>query len=230
MGFFFGNFTTSFYYRIINNKAVNGLQDLSGEAPHCSVCKHPLRFYEYFPIFNLISTKFSLKCNYCGAAINPIYTALEFSCALGFALSYLLVTDEQSLILILFYVPTMLLLIALSHKQYPPPSYLIYFIPFLGILYRTVLDGNYYTWLWQVTACLSVIVEMQRRNYSDLSRLILTYTPLVCGCCWLTSMPLITLIIAHLLMRSIKIRSSTAFQVELILLYSLILITARGWI
>ena len=76
-GLIIGNYLTSAYFRIPRLIAINGFNNKGGKEPHCSVCKHPLKFYEYFPVFNWICVGFS--CNYCKTAITPAYTILEVS-------------------------------------------------------------------------------------------------------------------------------------------------------
>ena len=79
-GLIIGNYLTSAYFRIPRNIPINGLNNNIGKAPHCSVCKHKLKFYEYFPVLNWFSTWF--KCNYCLAPIDPAYMGLEIGMTL----------------------------------------------------------------------------------------------------------------------------------------------------
>ena len=74
-GLMIGNYLTSAYFRIPRNIPINGINKKTGKAPHCSVCAHKLKFYEYFPVFNWFTTWF--KCNYCHAPIDPMYMGLE---------------------------------------------------------------------------------------------------------------------------------------------------------
>lgn len=76
-GVLIGNYITTAYFRIPLSIPINGLGFHHGKLPHCSVCNHQLKFYEYFPVLSWIFCKF--KCNYCNAVINPIYTVLEVS-------------------------------------------------------------------------------------------------------------------------------------------------------
>lgn len=94
-GLFFGNFATTYYYRLPLKKPINGLSKKRGQKPHCSKCGHRLKFYEYFPIFSWIFVRG--KCNYCGVKIDAVYTILEISCMafaimlyleIGFSLLY----------------------------------------------------------------------------------------------------------------------------------------------
>ncbi len=74
-GLMIGNYLTSAYFRIPRFIPINGINKKIGKAPHCSVCNHKLKFYEYFPLLNWFSTWF--KCNYCHAPIDPAYMGLE---------------------------------------------------------------------------------------------------------------------------------------------------------
>ena len=57
-GLLFGNYATTFYHRLPLNKPINGFSDRKGIRPHCSKCKHPLKFYEYYPVIGWIYTRF----------------------------------------------------------------------------------------------------------------------------------------------------------------------------
>lgn len=74
-GLMIGNYLTSAYFRIPRLIPINGINNKLGKAPHCSTCKHKLKFYEYLPLLNWFSTRF--KCNYCHAPIDWIYMFLE---------------------------------------------------------------------------------------------------------------------------------------------------------
>ncbi len=76
-GVLFGNYATTYYHRIPLRKPINGLSKKKGQVPHCSVCGHSLKFYEYFPVLSWIFTRG--KCNYCGVKIDPVYAILEIS-------------------------------------------------------------------------------------------------------------------------------------------------------
>ncbi len=74
LGLLFGNYSTSFYSRILQKKPINGMFK-KGIKPHCDSCQHDLRYYEYFPVLSWIFCKF--KCNYCNVEIPRIYCVLE---------------------------------------------------------------------------------------------------------------------------------------------------------
>lgn len=76
-GLLIGNYITTAYFRIPRSIPINGLSNKGGKIPHCSICNHKLKFYEYLPLLSWLSTGF--KCNYCRGTINPFYTILEIS-------------------------------------------------------------------------------------------------------------------------------------------------------
>lgn len=76
-GLIIGNYLTSAYFRIPRNIPLNGINRKIGKKPHCSICEHDLKFYEYFPPLNWVTTWF--KCNYCKTPIDPTYMILEVS-------------------------------------------------------------------------------------------------------------------------------------------------------
>lgn len=76
-GVLIGNYVTSAYFRIPNQIPINGLSATIGKKPHCSVCGHDLKFYEYFPVLSWIFSRFN--CNYCNAPIDKNYFLIEFS-------------------------------------------------------------------------------------------------------------------------------------------------------
>lgn len=87
-GVLIGNYITTAYFRIPRFIPINGLNNKTGKVPHCSVCKHKLKFYEYLPVLSWISTRF--KCNYCLAPITYIYVILEVSVMLASVVLYYL--------------------------------------------------------------------------------------------------------------------------------------------
>lgn len=57
----------------------------------CPKCKHKLSFYDLFPIFSFLSTKW--KCRYCKTKISPIYPILEISTWVLFLLTAYFLID-----------------------------------------------------------------------------------------------------------------------------------------
>ena len=82
-GLLIGNFSTTLLYRLPRNIIPYGFS-YDMKPPFCSKCKHALRFYEYLPVLNWISTRGS--CNYCSEKISYSYLCLETVCEI-FAVS-----------------------------------------------------------------------------------------------------------------------------------------------
>lgn len=76
-GVLIGNYVTSAYFRIPLTLPINGILQKHGKKPHCSVCGHTLKFYEYFPVLSWIFSRFN--CNYCNTAIDKNYFIIEIS-------------------------------------------------------------------------------------------------------------------------------------------------------
>lgn len=74
IGVLFGNYLTTFYSRITQQKPINGILE-GGMKPHCDSCGHELRFYEYFPVLSWVFCRF--RCNYCGVNIPVSYFIFE---------------------------------------------------------------------------------------------------------------------------------------------------------
>ncbi len=141
IGFFFGNMSTSFYYRICNNLPINGIHIMDGKPPHCSVCKHNLRFVEYFPIFNWFSVKKN-RCNYCGSWIDPIYHILEFLGALMSLFAYLMLDISGKYVFILPFSMLILSASSVYYKTHRAPFWLILLISFMGVLENIIYDHS----------------------------------------------------------------------------------------
>jgi prepilin signal peptidase PulO-like enzyme (type II secretory pathway) len=62
---------------------------------HCFSCKKPLKFYDLFPIFSFLSTKW--KCRYCKKKIPYIYPILELSTGILFSLIWFYLIDTNLL-------------------------------------------------------------------------------------------------------------------------------------
>lgn len=86
-GIMIGNLLTTVIYRLPRKISLNGIFNKKFY-PFCSTCKHPLKFYEYFPILSWIFS--GRSCNYCGAKIPLIYTIVEITTGLAITLTYAL--------------------------------------------------------------------------------------------------------------------------------------------
>ncbi len=130
-GLLIGNYSTTAYFRIPRAMPINGLSTYSGKAPHCSTCSHPLKFYEYFPVFSWVFTRF--KCNYCGAPTNKAYTILEatvmFSSILLF--TYLGMTTIYVTSVLIASAITLNLSLFITHHKFFRKALYIFFVSIL---------------------------------------------------------------------------------------------------
>lgn len=110
-GLLFGNYATTFYHRIPLNKPINGINNKIGLKPHCSKCKHPLKFYEYYPLIGWIITQ--LKCRYCGISIDKSYFYIEISSLTAGLLMFYLVGLNELFVMGLFATISTILFISL---------------------------------------------------------------------------------------------------------------------
>jgi prepilin signal peptidase PulO-like enzyme (type II secretory pathway) len=114
-GALFGNFATTFYYRLPRGLPINGGRlGIGGKAPHCSVCNHQLRYYEYLPIINIFST-FG-KCNYCGVKVDHSYHLLELGGVITAVLLFFQYNISFTFIAKLIYAILAILWAALCYK------------------------------------------------------------------------------------------------------------------
>lgn len=217
-----GNYITSFYYRISNNIPVNGCSQFAGEPPHCSKCKHPLKFYEFLPILSMISTKFSMKCNYCKAPINKVYIALECAVASAFVLNYLVLDMEQIFVLVSLYATSMILLISLMYEKKGIPLYITLFICFLGVIYRTIVDGSFYPWLMQILL-YAMLLAFKQRDKGEFNFFHPRYIAIIWACCWLTPYCLALFMLLYMMANFFKMPPMYVFCLNFIFIYSVVL-------
>ncbi|MGB4191008.1 MAG: prepilin peptidase [Rickettsiales bacterium] len=123
-GVMVGNYTTSAYFRIPQGMPVNGLNNVLGKKPHCSVCKHELKFYEYLPVLSWIFARFS--CNYCNTAINPMYFIIEVATTISSLIIVAFLGMAPSFAMGVLVASMIILNLALfiSHKKFYPKAIL----------------------------------------------------------------------------------------------------------
>lgn len=110
-GALLGNYMSSAYHRIPNNKPINGISKSAGIPPHCSACGHNLKMYEYYPILSWIFSRF--KCNYCGVKIDPTYTVLEVSMMFTSIALYFWIGISYTFVFATVFIATLALALAL---------------------------------------------------------------------------------------------------------------------
>ncbi len=146
-GLSFGNLATSAVFRLPRNLPLNGIEEYGGKPPHCSVCKHPLAFKEYFPVFGTIFFLMNRKCSYCGTEISIEYFLVELLVGavsiwiyakFGFSEEYILLLGLAICLIILSFIQAL-------HSE--TPSEIIWAILFFGAIYRVRADASIYPFL-----------------------------------------------------------------------------------
>ena len=117
-GALLGNYLTTAYHRVPLNKPINGVLGERGIKPHCSACNHALRYYEYFPILSWIFTR--QRCNYCGIAVDKVYTMLEVGMIIISLLLFLRFGMNTKYVLLTLFSATVLLFVTLyiTHRKF----------------------------------------------------------------------------------------------------------------
>ena len=134
-GALLGNYLTTAYHRIPLGKPINGILGQKGIKPHCSVCDHELKYYEYFPILSWIFTR--QRCNYCGVAVDKVYTMLEVLMIIISLLAFFLMGMNIEYVLLTMFLSTVLLLATL---------YFTYRKFYFKSLVFVVLSGIIFIW------------------------------------------------------------------------------------
>lgn len=173
-GVLIGNYSTTLLFRIPRGIEICGINKIVNTRPYCSVCKHPLKFYEYLPVFSWVFSRF--RCNYCGEKINPQYFILEFSTAFVSTIIYLFIDfSELYLLLLLLWISTILAgLIQLnSGKIYHELTFAVISI---GMVSRTLSDNSILPFMTDITIAstfLSLIMKTSRFQIREVVHLVL---------------------------------------------------------
>jgi leader peptidase (prepilin peptidase)/N-methyltransferase len=91
LGLFIGSFLNVLVDRIPRGETV-----VKGHS-HCEFCKKILRWYDLIPVLSFIST--GGRCRYCKHPLSLLYPTVEITTGIMFALTYLMITDPNSLII-----------------------------------------------------------------------------------------------------------------------------------
>lgn len=146
IGVLLGNFASTVLFRLPRGIPINGYNPETGKAPHCSICGHNLKFYEYLPILSWIFSRG--KCNYCGVKINLQYTILEVSISiLAALLCFIAPNFSENYLILLFAGAGLILSIFLSRENQDNPNIILFLVGILGALYRTLNEGSILYWL-----------------------------------------------------------------------------------
>lgn len=164
-GLLIGNFTTTILYRLPHGITLAGVNAI--QPPFCSVCRHPLRFYEYLPLLSWLTTLGT--CNYCGCKINKIYIIIEVLTAIASAIAYSVGGFSEQYILIVIFFALIFLSIALYLQHDQVFQSITLTICILGAIYRTLIDHS--ITLWTVNLCIISIISIsifrKEHNYSN---------------------------------------------------------------
>jgi prepilin signal peptidase PulO-like enzyme (type II secretory pathway) len=170
-GILMGNYTTTLLFRIPRGIEISGMNKNHTQPPCCSVCMHPLKFYEYLPILSWIFSRF--KCNYCGAKINLHYFFLEiFGGIISVILYYFFGYSE--IYLLMLFLCLMSALSGLIHVESNGRIFneLTVTSVVLGMLYRTLTDGSIVPFLFDLSIVIIFLVAILKsdRLYKNIHR------------------------------------------------------------
>lgn len=111
----FGNFITSFYFRIPRSIPLNGRT----HPPMCSTCGVHLKYPDYGPLYHYIFR--GKKCNICGSVIPPEYFFIELFTGIACLLVFILhgVSEKASLMILAMLTYILAFLINAKHGRIP---------------------------------------------------------------------------------------------------------------
>ncbi|MFT4967457.1 MAG: hypothetical protein ACI9CD_000464 [Candidatus Deianiraeaceae bacterium] len=120
----FGNFITSFYFRIPRGISLNGKEN----PPMCSTCGIRLKYPDYGPLYYYIFR--GKSCKTCGAPIPPEYFFIELFTALTCLTTFAVhgVSEKSCLMVFVILSYILALLINASHGKVPEKSLWIAFL------------------------------------------------------------------------------------------------------
>lgn len=139
LGLAIGNFATNPVYRLPRGES------LFARDPYCGDCNAPLKPRDLFPVFSWLATRG--KCRYCGAKIPGAYTVTEALCGLFFIALYLKFGFSEQFILCSFGTTALLMLAMMLYIDNFFSDRTLMACMILGMLHRTLLDGNIYGFL-----------------------------------------------------------------------------------
>lgn len=140
-GLVVGSFATTFQYRLPRGVTPYGFNPAFSKPPFCSHCKHPLRFWEYLPMFGWFFVRGS--CNYCGSPISFLHTLLELSIGLWAVICMLFFAGNMDYYIIFFCLGVSCLLggfIIYEHQMLP--NVITASIAIEAAIFYTLLHGT----------------------------------------------------------------------------------------
>lgn len=160
-GVLIGNFATPILYRLPRGIIVYGFNKEFTRPPFCSVCYHPLKFYEYLPILSWISTLG--KCNYCKVHISYSYILLELSAGFAAILCLYLFRNNLDLYFIIFsFLVSSLIAIFIAYEHPVIPNTVTLSLIVEGIIYRTLSEKTVLSWLLSI--CIVSLLSLWLLN------------------------------------------------------------------
>jgi prepilin signal peptidase PulO-like enzyme (type II secretory pathway) len=225
IGVLFGNYASTALFRLPRNIPISGYNTNTGKAPHCSTCEHKLKFYEYLPVLSWVSTKG--KCNYCGVKINPKYTILEVATALLALSLYLYIGSFNEEYILLLCAGTLLnLSLFLFNKKNSAVDKILLLTGFIGGIYRTLTEETILNWVFGLSVAyfiwVSITMKIKKMSGNENSFLNLFFLAGV----WLKASILLPYIVILLSLKAAnKLSLSKKFQLGVIALYSLVILS-----
>lgn len=158
-----GNFATTVLHRLPRNIILYGFDKKTTKSPFCSSCKHPLKFYEYLPIFSWVSA--SGTCNYCNIKIPSSYFYLEILGGIFAVIcSFLYGGDIENYILMLcFYIITSLAFFVNKEHSVLAKEVTVSLLV-IGMLQRTLNDQSIIPWLGALSLAAIVALCVLKDN------------------------------------------------------------------
>lgn len=145
--FLFGTVLGSFLNVLIYRLPL-GLNFAKGSS-FCPKCKHPLKWYDLFPLFSWIFL--GGKCRYCKAKISPIYPVVESLNAVLWVLAYVFLCNaELSLALLGYCVACSALIVVFfidwKHQIIPDSMWITVLVGGVLVYIQQLLDHGF---VWQ---------------------------------------------------------------------------------
>ena len=172
-----GNFATTVLHRLPRNIILYGFDKKTTKPPFCSGCKHPLKFYEYLPIFSWVSTKGT--CNYCAMKIPSSYFYLEILGGIFAVIcSFLYYGDIENYILMLCFYIIASLAFFVNKEHGSLAKEVTVALLVIGMLQRTLNDQSIMPWLggFSIFAIVSLCIlkdNLRSRRAQQLVHIIL---------------------------------------------------------
>lgn len=174
-GLIIGNFSTSLFYRLPRKISMYGIN--SKQKPFCSYCSHPLKFYEYLPIINWITTRG--RCNYCHHKIDINYFILEASAAISAFICFYFLNPNMEIFILVFALSICAILSILFYiKNNTIPLAMIFSMIVIGMIYRTLLEHSIFNWVMSISLGSTIVLILNAKgvmnnNYFIMSNIIL---------------------------------------------------------